>query len=224
MAKEEEKPEENKEATVPQSRLDEVIKERDDQKAANEALQTNLQLMRNNPPQQTGKVEQFDIFKHVGLDPDDPLDIPNQKQLKEIFAYQQGLIRSEGAMQRFLSEHADFPELVGTTAQIRAGQFAEPFLEVQKEHPAEMRDALDSQNPQSAVYGLVKLHQKNKAKGAKATKKDAKNAIDEAVENANRVKSSSNTKGGEGLSEEGRYESMSDEEFYELAQSHGAEP
>ena len=81
-----------------------------------------------------------------------------------------------------------------------------------------------SSNPQLAAYNIAKLYQKNKAEGKTTTKKDAKEAIDEAVENANRVKSSANTKGGgAGLSEEGRYEAMSDEEFMKLAATHGAQ-
>ena len=74
----------------------------------------------------------------------------------------------------------------------------------------------------AAAYEIAKLHQKNKSEGVKTTKTDAKEAIDEAVANANRVKSSANTKGGEALSEKGRYEEMSDDEFAKLAATHGA--
>jgi len=72
------------------------------------------------------------------------------------------------------------------------------------------------------AYQIAKLHQQNKAEGKTTTKKDAKEVIDEAIANANRVKSSANTKGGEALSEEGRYANMSDPDFLKLAASRGA--
>ena len=78
-----------------------------------------------------------------------------------------------------------------------------------------------SGNPRLAAYEIAKLQMSRTAN--KPVKEDeAKNAIDEAVANANRVKSSSNAKGGEALSEEGRYASMDDKAFLELAHKHGA--
>jgi hypothetical protein len=221
----EEKPEEKPEAepqTVPKERFDEVNTELSSMKEANALLQQNMALLKANAPAQQPAKEEFDIYKHVGLNPDDPEDIPNQQQLKEINKYNKGVRDQQIAQIRFLSDHPDYSELVGTAEQIQTGQFAEPFKEAIRANPSLMAMIQTSANPQAAAYEIAKLHQQNKAKGEKTTKKDAKEAIDEAVENANRVKTSANTKGGEALSEEGRYEGMSDEEFMKLAASHGA--
>ncbi len=54
-------------------------------------------------------------------------------------------------------------------------------------------------------------------------KTEAEAAIDEAVENAKKVKSASNTKGGEGLSEAGRTENMSEADFIKAFNAHGGD-
>lgn len=208
--------------TVPKERLDEATAELTSQKEANALLQQNMALLKANAPAATPAAPAFDIYKHVGLNPDDPEDIPTQKQLKEINKYQEGVREQQIAQIRFLADHPDYTELVGTAEQIMAGQFAEPFREAIKANPSMMAMIGTSANPQSAAYEIVKLYQKNKSEGKKTTKSEAKEAIDEAVENANRVKTSANTKGGEALTDEGRFESMDDEEFIKLAATHGA--
>lgn len=208
--------------TVPKERLDEVIKERDEARRATSAAETNAALLRANAPRQAEpKAKAFNIYEHVGLNPDDPDDMANQKQQKEIDAYHQGIVNAQITHIRFLVDHPDYPQLVGTDEQIRLGQFQEPFQEALKD-PALLTMFQASQNPQITAYVIATLHQKNKAAGTKTTQQEAKDAIAEAVKNANRVKSVANTKGGEALAEEGRYEAMSDEEFMTLAATHGA--
>lgn len=208
--------------TVPKERLDEVNAELKAQKETNAALQTNVALLRANTQQPAAKTaEVFNIYKHVGLNPDDPDDIANQKQQKEIDAYHQGIYNTQLSHIRFLVDHPDYPQLVGTDEQIRIGQFQEPFTEALKD-PALLTMFQTSPNPQITAYVITKLHQKNKAEGTQTTTQEAKDTIAEAVKNANRVKSVSNTKGGEALSDEGRYEEMTDEEFIKLATPHGA--
>jgi len=207
--------------TVPKERLDAVTAELTSQKEANELLQQNMALMRANAPAQPKK-EEFDIYAHVGLNPEDPDDVANQKQLKEIDKYRQGIRDFQIAQIRFLIDHPDYPEIVGTAEQIQAGQFAKPLQEAINSNPSLIAMIQTSANPQSAAYQIAKLHQQNKAEGKTTTKKDAKEVIDEAIANANRVKSSANTKGGEALSEEGRYANMSDPDFLKLAASRGA--
>jgi hypothetical protein len=208
--------------TVPKERLDEVNAEMASLKESNAVLQQNIALLQANAPKQPA-AETFDIYKHVGLDPDDPDDVPNQKQLREINKYFQGQRDAQMEQIRFLSDHPDYAELVGTAEQVQSGQFAEPIKAAIKADPSLMAMIQTSANPMLAAYKIAKIHQKNTAAGKKTTKTEAKAAIDEAVENANRVKTSANTKGGEALTEEGRFESMGDEEFMKLAASHGAQ-
>lgn len=212
-----EKPEE----TVPKERLDEISAELATQKEANALLQQNMTLLRANAPAQP-KAPEFDIYKHVGLNPDDPDDIANQGQLKEIHKYNQGVIGAQAQHLRFLIDHPDYPELVGTDEQIQSGQFQEPFTEALKD-AALLTMFKTSPTPQITAYVVAKLHQKNISKEKTTTTTEAKSAIDEAVANANKVKSVANTKGGGALSDEGRYESMSDQDFLELAASRGAQ-
>lgn len=207
--------------TVPKERVDELTAENASLKEANSVLQTNVALLNANKPQQQPAAEPFDIYKHVGLDPDDPDDVPNQKQMKAINKYNQGLLQGEANQLRFQMDHPDYSKLVGTVEQIRSGQFQEPFREALKD-PALLAMFQNSQTPQITAYVIAQLHQKNAEKGKPTTQTEAKAAIDEAVEAANRVKTSANTKGGEALSDAGRYESMSDEEFAVIAAKNGA--
>lgn len=208
--------------TVPKERLDEVNAEMASLKESNSVLQQNIALLQANAPQQP-TAETFDIYKHVGLDPEDPDDVPNQKQLKEINKYHQGQRDTQMEQIRFLSDHPDYPELVGTADQVQSGQFAEPIKAAIKADPSLMAMIQTSANPMLAAYKIARIYQKNTADGKKTTKAEAKAAIDEAVSNANRVKTSANTKGGEALTDEGRFESMDDAEFMKLAATHGAQ-
>jgi len=206
-----------------QDRIQQLTNDLKAQKEANDLLQQNLALMKANAPQQTApQAEQFDIYKHVGLDPEDPDDTANQKQLKTIIAHIEGRYNEQISQLRFMVEHPDYSEVVGTAEQIRAGQFGEPLREAIKANPALIATIQASAQPQVAAYSIAKLYQKNKAKGQQTTKTDAQEAIDEAVKNANKVKSSSNVKGGTALKGENRYQSMPDDEFVALAIQNGA--
>lgn len=215
--------EETKPEMVPKERLDETATRLKAAEEQNVLLQQNQALINANAPA-APKGEAFDIYKHVGLDPDDPTDIPNQEQQKKINAYYQGLSQQRDSRIRFLLDHPDYSQLVGTAEQIQTGQFAEPLKEAIRANPTLMATIQNSADPQAAAYAIAKLHKENKEKGqTKTTKTEAEKAIDEAVENANRVKTSANTKGGEGLSEEGRVANMSDADFIKLANSCGAD-
>jgi hypothetical protein len=202
-------------------RIQQLTKELDAEKESKDLLQQNIALMRANAPQQQ-QVEQFDIYKHVGLDPEDPEDVPNQKQLKAIVGHIQGRYRDEISQLRFKIDHPDYSEIVGTEEQLRAGQFAEPIKEAIKANPALIATIQSSAQPQMAAYSIAKLYQQNKVKGQQTTKTEAQNVIDQAVKNANKVKTSSNTKGGTALTGESRYEAMTDDEFVALAIKNGA--
>lgn len=208
-----------KEETVPKARFEEVMAERN---AAEERVGflTQQQQIINANQQKPAEQKPFDIYAHVGLDPDDPLDIPNQSQLKKIDEYNRSRIDSRLAQVQFLSTHPDFNEIVGTDEGIRAGRFAPPLAKAIKENPALLQTIISSPNMHDTAYQIAKLKIDNPDK--KVETGDAKDAIDEAVENAQKVKSSSNVAGGGVLSEAGRYESMDDEPFIELARSHGA--
>lgn len=206
-----------------QERIQTLTNELESQKQSNELLQQNLALLKANAPQpQQPKVEQFDIFKHVGLDAEDPDDVPNQGQLKQIVNHITGAYREQINQLRFMVAHPDYSEVVGTDEQIRAGQFGEPLKEAIKANPALIATIQASAQPQLAAYSIATLYQKNKAKGESTTTTEAQDAIDQAVKNAKKVKTSSNAKGGTALTGESRYEAMSDAEFIELAIKNGA--
>jgi len=130
------------------------------------------------------------------------------------------LINGRLAQVQFLSTHPDFQEIVGTPEQIRTMKFAPPLAKAIKENPALLQMILTHPNINDAAYQAAKL--KVEKPDEKVEVADAKDAIDEAVENAQKVKSSSNVAGGGVLSEASRYENMDDEPFIELARSHGA--
>ncbi len=207
--------------TVPYDRFKEV---NDKLKASEEREQTLSQqvavIQANMPtPGQRPQPDPFDIYKKVGLE--DPEDIPTVEQSRKINAYFQSQTDAKLAEIRFLQEHPDFTELIGTEDQIRMGQYATPIREAVKNNPALISMIQNSKNPPLAAYELVKLYQKQKP-GTEIDTKKAQATIDEAVANAGRIKSTSNVRGGSALSEEGRYAKMPDGDFLKLARSHGA--
>lgn len=205
---------------VPKERLDDISTKLKAAEEQNLLLQQNQALLRANAPAAT-KAETFDIYKEVGLE--GPEDMPNQEQQRKINAYFEARNNAQIAQLRFLIDHPDYSQLVGTADQIQSGQFAEPLKEAIRENPTLMETIRNSANPQAAAYGIAKLHAKKKEEGAKTTKTEAQQAIDEAVENAKRVKTAANTKGGEALSEEGRVVNMSDAEFIKLFNASGGD-
>lgn len=216
--------EQKQEATIPKDRFDEVNTKLKNAEEANAMLGQQMALMKANQPRSAPQAE-FDIYKKVGLDLEDENEMPTAKQLKAINDHNQKQLDAKLEHIRFLQDHPDFAQLVGTSEQLRMRQMAEPLREAIKENPALLATIQSSPNPTIAAYEVAKLHQKNTEEGEskKVTKKEAKDAIDEAVENANRTKSSSNVKGGGALSEEGRYASMSDEQFVAQAIANGAQ-
>jgi len=207
-----------------QERIQQLTKEVEEQKQANSLLQENMALLQANAPQpgQQPAEEKVDIYKQAGLDPNDPEDIPNQGQLKNILTHHMGQISGKINQLAFMAEHPDYSEIVGSAEQIRLGQMAEPLKEAIRKNPALIATIQASAQPQLAAYSIAKLHQKNKDQGKSTTKTEAEQVIDNAVANANRVKSASNTKGGTALTGDSRYEAMTDAEFVEIAKANGA--
>lgn len=215
------------EETKPESVSMERFKEQEAKlKAAEEQntlLQQNQALLNANAA--APKQEEFNIYKHVGLNPDDPTDMPTQEQTKKINAYFQGITQRQNAQIRFLVEHPDYPQLVGTTEQTQSGQFAEPLKEAIRANPTLLATIQNSADPMKAAYTVAKIQAKKTAAGdtTKTTKTEAQTAIDEAVENATRVKTAANTAGGAGMDEKGSVATMSDGEFIKLANACGAD-
>lgn len=203
---------ETKPETVSKERMDEVNAENKTLKEQNELLQQNQALISANVPAAPA-APAFDIYKEVGLE--GPEDIPNVEQQRKINAYHQAVSDRKISQLRFVADHPDFPKLVGTSQQIQSGQWAEPLMKAIKANPTLMNTIVNSADPYAAAYAVAKIQADKAAEGdtTKTTKTEAQAAIDEAVENANRVKTSANTKGGEGLSEEGRTAAMSDADF-----------
>ncbi len=208
------------EETVPKARFEEIMAQKN---AAEERVTTLTQQQLIIQANQTKPAEKkpFDIYAHVGLDPEDPDDIPNQKQLKQIQDYKSKQIMGQIAEVQFLSTHPDYNEIVGTDEGIRVGSFAPPLAKAIKENPALLNLIVSSPNRREAAYQIAKLHVEKTTKTVDTT--DAKNTIEEAVKNAQKVKSSSNVAGGSGvLSEEGRIANMAEDAFLTLARANGA--
>lgn len=208
--------------TVPYERFKEV---EDMVKQLQEAADVTAQqdaLRKANPVQ--GKQpagEQFDIYKEAGLDPDDPEEVIDQSQLKKILNHVGSIYSRQLADLSFLQAHPDYAQLVGTVDEVASGKYAGPFAMAIKKNPALLTDIAQSNNPRLAAYNIAKL-QVDKGNKGTVSSDEAKAAIDEAVKNANRIKSSSNAKGGAALSEEGRLANMSDKDFVQLALGNGA--
>lgn len=215
---------ETKPEMVPKERLDDVSTKLKEAEEQNELLQQNQAIINANATAAPA-APAFDIYKEVGLDPEDPKDIPNQEQQKKINAYFQGITQRQNAQLRFVADHPDFPALVGTSQQIQAGQWAAPLMKAIRKNPQRMSQIVNSADPYAAAYEIAKIQAEKDASGdkTKITKTEAEAAIDEAVENANRVKTAANTKGGEGLSEEGRTANMSDADFIAEFNAHGGD-
>lgn len=208
-----------------------VSKERFDEQNAklklaeeqNELMQQNQALLRANTSVAPPAVPAFDIYKEVGLEGDE--DIPTVAQQKKINAYFQGIVQRQFAQHRFVADHPDFPKIVGTAQQIQSGQWADPLMKALKANPTLMPTIVNSADPYAAAYAVAKIQADKEAQGdnTKTSKTEAQVAIDEAVENAEKVKTSANTKGGEGLSEEGRTASMSDAEYIKAFNASGGD-
>ncbi len=217
------KAEETKPETVSKERMDEVNAKNKELEEQNELLKSNQALIAANTVAPAVQAPAFDIYKEVGLE--GPEDMPNVEQSRKINAYFQGIAQRQTAQLRFVVDHPDFPELVGTAEQIRTGQWAAPLMKAIKANPTLMNTIVNSADPYAAAYAVAKIQADKTAEGdkTKTTKTEAEAAIDEAVENAEKVKSASNTKGGDGLSEEGRTANMTDAEFIAAFNAQGGD-
>lgn len=221
---------ENKEAAaeakpemVSKERMDEVSAKNKELEEQNELLKSNNALIAANVQPAAPQGKPFDIYKEVGLE--GPEDVPTVEQSRKINAYFQAVSQREISQLRFVADHPDFPQLVGTADQIKSGQWAAPLMKAIKANPTLMNTIVNSADPYAAAYAVAKIQADKTAEGdkTKTTKTEAEAAIDEAVENSKKVKSASNTKGGDGLSEEGRTENMSEAEFIKLFNESGGD-
>jgi len=205
--------------TVPYERFQEVVdkvKQLEEQ-AIIAAEQRAIEKANPSQVQSEAPTQQFDIFKEVGLEDED--DVPTVSQLKKIFSSVGTMFDRRLAEVSFKQAHPDYDDLVGTVDEIASGKYAEPLAAAIKKNPALVGMIAQSKNPRLAAYEIAKL-QKSKASPVKTI--EAKDVISEAVANAGKVKSSANTQGGAPLSEKGRYDTMSTNDFLKLAHSHGA--
>ncbi len=164
------------------------------------------------------QAKEFDIYKEVGLEDDD--DIATFAQQKKINAHFANQSIAQMRELQFRIDHPDFAEVVGTPRQIQTGLYAQPFKDALAKNPA-LRDVVaNSPDPRVAAYAVAKLHKK--APSETVETEDAEKAIEAAANNAKSVKSAANKTGGAALSEEGRYDSMADDEFLALALKNGA--
>lgn len=207
------------EETVSMERFKEMVDKVESLTKQAEVTAEQAAIAKANPiAGQTAQVNQFDIFKEVGLDKDD--DVPDVGQTKKIMAHYGNVFDRRIADLAFHQAHPDYTQLVGTVDEIMSGKYAEPLAAAIKKNPALKNIIANSQDSRLAAYEVAKL-QKESVKSPVETK-EAKDAIDEAVNIANKIKSPSNTKGGEALSEEGRIAKMSDADFLNIAHDNGA--
>jgi len=212
--------EETKAETVSKERFDEQNARLKAAEEKNALLEQNQALIRANTTAAPA-APAFDIYEEVGLD--GPKDIPNVEQQKKINDYFNTATDRKISQLRFVADHPDFPKLVGTAEQIQMGQWAEPLMKAIKENPTLMSTIVNSKDPYAAAYGVAKLQAEKEVKGETTTKTEAQQAIDEAIENSEKVKTSANAKGGEGLSEAGRVKNMSDAEFVKAFNATGGQ-
>jgi len=209
--------EQKTEETVPKARFKEMeakAKIAEEQNALLAQQQAIIAANRQKPAEQ----KPFDIYAEVGAEDDE--DMLTVGQQKKIDAYRESRHQAQMAELQFLSTHPDYNEIVGTDEGIRVGKFAAPLAKAIKENPALQQVILSHPNMREAAYQIARTQIEKPTEKIETT--DAKDAIDEAVKNARKVKSSSNVAGGGVLSEEGRIATMTEDAFLELARSHGA--
>lgn len=203
------------EEMVPKSRLEEETAKVTAANEQNKLLQQNQQLIQQNAAAQANapKVEPYDIYKDVGLDPNDPDDVPTQAQQKKINAYFQQQDNFKQSLIHTRLDHSDFNDIVGTTEQIRSGLYAAPLAAAIQADPTLRTQILNSANPYETAYRFAKTYKKQTGDSKNTDKTTAEKEIDEAVAESKRVKTSANAQGGDGLSEAGRTTNMSDTDF-----------
>jgi len=177
--------------------------------------QQQMAIARANQPQKPA--DKFDIFNEVGLT--DNEDVPTVEQHRKIIDHFATVFDRKLADLSFHQAHPDFAEYVGTADEIASGKYAAPLAAAIKNNPAIAQMIGQSPNPRMAAYNIAKLQ---KSQAAPVKTDDAKQIIDDAKANSERIKSSSNTKGGDPLSEENRYTNMDDGDFLKIARDHGA--
>lgn len=214
---------EAKPETVSKERFEEQQTKLKTAEEQNELLKANNALIAANVQPAAPQGEPFDIYKEVGLEGAE--DIPNVDQSRKINAYYQAITQRQNAQLRFVADHPDFPKLVGTAQQIATGQWAAPLMKAIKANPTLMPTIVNSADPYAAAYAVAKIQTDKDVEGdkTKTTKTEAEQAIDEAIANAKKVRTSANAKGGVGLSEAGRTEHMSDADFVVAFNAHGGD-
>lgn len=207
--------------TVPYERFQEVVNKVEQLEKQAEVSAQQMAIAKANPPQlKAGPGEQFDIFKEVGaVDDEDMLTVA---QHRKVLNHYGTIFDRRLAEIDFRQTRPDYADLVGTADEIASGKYAAPLASAIKDNPALEKLISTSGNPRVAAYEIAKLQAAKKSDKKPIETDEAKEAIDEAVDNAKRIKSSSNTKGGGALSEEGRYAKMPNADFLKLARSHGA--
>lgn len=205
---------EQTEEMVPKARLEEEAAKTKAATEKAELLQANQNLIQANAVAAANapKAEPFNIYKEVGLDPDDPKDIPNQEQQKKINAYYQQQNNMQQSLIHTRLDHSDFNEIVGTTSQIQNGLYAAPLAAAINADPSLRTQILNSANPYETAYREAKAYQK-RTEDTKPKKTEADKVLQEAIDESKRVKTSAGVAGGAGLSEAGRVKNMSDTDF-----------
>lgn len=206
-----------------EKRIEDLVAENKALTEKNEVMQQNQAVLSANV-QAPEPAKQYDPWEASGMDPKEPNEPATQEQHKKILGHYVGGLQEEAALTRFVADHPDFPQIVGTAQQIASGQLAEPIMKAIKADPT-LYDRLKNSRTRlasyKAAYSVAKIQSKKEVKAT--TKTEAQEAIDDAVDNATKVKSVSNTKGGAALSEEGPTAKLSDADFINLFNQSGGD-
>ena len=205
-----------------EKRIEDLVAENKTLTEKNEEYQRNQAVLAANAAP-AEPVNQIDPWQAAGLDPNEPNESATQEQHKKILGHFVGSLQEESALTRFVVDHPDFPQIVGTADQIATGQLAGPIMTAIKADPT-LYDRLKNSRSRlaayKAAYSVAKIQARKEAKPQKTA---AQEAVDEAVDNAEKVKSVSTTTGGAALSEKGPTENLSDADYIKLFNQYGGD-
>lgn len=205
------------EKSVPKERMDTLINENTELKTRIDLIEQNNALVAANAPA-TQPLEEFDIYKEAGVS-DEGSDSISVEQHRKTLDYVQKTHQAQITDLRFHVMNPDFTEMVGTNDQIAKQEFAPPLAAALKANPALLDQIKSNANPKQAALGIARAAA-GAVKAAETT--DGEDVIDEAVRNAERVKSGQTVRGGSGVGAQHRFMSMTDEAFTALARKNGA--
>lgn len=221
-----ERQEQAESTTVPKERLDELAAQVKQLTETNATLQENMAIASANSGAARQNQPAITVYEAAGIKiPEDPdnnvLSFTEQEKLDTYRASQNAAMIAD---LHFKLDHPDYQKLVGTASQLQSRQYAKPLARALKANPALEDQIKNATDPREAAYQIAVLYSASpEEKGALTEAEQAASVLEEAANNANRVKSVATVQGGGGLSEQSRFENMPLADFLTLARKNGAE-